>query len=63
MVGVYLKTFIMKNIIFKKLIDGIDNFNNLEFRLLKEKVEQRIYSKRVSYILETPLSELILAPN
>ncbi|MCT4614909.1 MAG: hypothetical protein N4A49_08570 [Marinifilaceae bacterium] len=48
----------MKNNIFKKLIEEIDEFNNHEFRLLKEKVEQRIYSKRVSYILETPLSEL-----
>ncbi|MCT4615405.1 MAG: hypothetical protein N4A49_11080 [Marinifilaceae bacterium] len=48
----------MKNIEFRKLIDRIDKINNLEFRLLKEKVEQRIYSKRVSYILETPLSEL-----
>ncbi|MCT4615163.1 MAG: IS1595 family transposase [Marinifilaceae bacterium] len=48
----------MKSNKFKNLINGIDKFNNLEFRLLKEKIEERIYSKRVSYILETAKDEL-----
>ncbi|MCT4616115.1 MAG: helix-turn-helix domain-containing protein [Marinifilaceae bacterium] len=48
----------MKTKKFKKLIQEIDNFNNLEFRLLKEKIEERIHSKKVSYILETPINEL-----
>ncbi|MCT4616258.1 MAG: IS1595 family transposase [Marinifilaceae bacterium] len=49
----------MKSQAFKELIKKIELFNNLEFRLLKEKIEERIYSKRVSYILETPERDLI----
>ncbi|MCT4615189.1 MAG: hypothetical protein N4A49_09995 [Marinifilaceae bacterium] len=48
----------MKNDSFESFVSKVDNLSSLEFRLLKEKIENKIYSKRVSYILETPIEEL-----
>ncbi|MCT4613505.1 MAG: IS1595 family transposase [Marinifilaceae bacterium] len=43
----------MKNTEFKRFLSEVPNFSNLQFRLLKEKIQQRVKKKRVSNILET----------
>ncbi|MCT4616126.1 MAG: IS1595 family transposase [Marinifilaceae bacterium] len=48
----------MKRNLFNKILSKISDLSNLEFRLLKEKIQQREYKKRVSNILETELSKL-----
>ena len=48
----------MKQIEFNKLLLKIPVLENGNFRLLKEKVEKRVKSKKVSNILETPINEV-----
>ncbi|MCT4613343.1 MAG: hypothetical protein N4A49_00545 [Marinifilaceae bacterium] len=43
---------------FKKLLNNVHEFNNLQFRLLKEEIEKRIRKKKVSNILETDVREM-----
>ena len=59
MVGKTLNFKIMKNNTFKKLLIEVHQFNNLQFRKLKEEVEKRVKSKKIANILETSKEELI----
>ena len=48
----------MKNKEFKILLNKVHDFNNYQFRKLKEEIEIRVKKKRVANILETPIGEL-----
>ena len=43
---------------FKNLLKDVHNFNNLQFRRLKEEVENRVKKKKIANILETSKNEL-----
>ena len=43
---------------FKKFLNHVHNFNNYQFRRLKEEVEIRVKKKRIANILETSENEL-----
>ena len=49
----------MKNNKFKKYLEEVHLFSNYQFRKLREEVDVRVKSKRISNILETPKNELI----
>ena len=44
---------------FKIFLNHVHNFNNLQFRKLKEEVESRVKKKKIANILETSKNELI----
>ena len=58
-VGINLNLIIMKNREFKNVLNSVHIFNNLQFRLLKEEVNKRVKTKRISNILETPKHRII----
>ena len=49
----------MENKKFKIYLNDVHNFNTLQFRKLKEEVQNRIKKKRISNILETSINELV----
>ena len=48
----------MDNKKFNILINSIPDLGTYQYRKLKEKVKERNYSKKISYLLETPINEL-----
>ena len=48
----------MKNKEFKVLLNEVHEFNNYQFRKLKEEIEIRVKKKKIANILETPRGEL-----
>lgn len=43
----------------KKIITNINDINTRDFRELKEAIDIRLKSKKISYILETPIKDLV----
>lgn len=48
----------MNNKIFNILVNKVSELNTNQFRILRENVDKRVKSKKVSNILETPFSEI-----
>lgn len=54
----FIKNIIMDSFKFKSLLNDVHFLGTLQFRKLREEIDIRVKSKKISNILETPIKEL-----